>query len=121
VAPHERLRDGSAGVVRHHGHLAEVERLEAIGDDPRHPEQRQIRLAVERDRVAAKGHVQRYAAVLTCELRYDLAPQVAVHRRAVHEHNRSAASALAVLEHAGRYAYCAPLAQGIADRHRRRP
>ena len=98
-------------------HVAELERLEEVGHDPRHSEQRQVGLAVESDRVPAERHVEGDAAVAARKLGHDLPPQVAVHGGAVDEHHRRTAAALAVLERAGRHLHGAALAERLAHGH----
>ena len=72
----------------------------------------------QRDRVAAERQVGHDRAVAGGQLRGHPAPEVAVHRGAVGEHDRRAAPALAVLERARGQLHRPALAQRVADRHR---
>jgi ketosteroid isomerase-like protein len=117
VPPDQRLRDGAARVVADDADVVQVERGQEVGDDPRDAEQRQVGLAVERDRVAAERDVERDAAVAVRESGHHLAPEVAVDRSAVNEDKHRPAAALAVLERPGGDADGAALAEEVADGH----
>ena len=86
VHGHE-LAKAAAGVVADEGDLAQVQRLEKVGDQPRDARGRAVGLRLERHRVHAERQLGHDHPEFALQVGDHRAPEIAADQQAVQEHD----------------------------------
>ena len=89
----EQLDESAAGVVADEGHVAQVEALEKLADEPRDPAQRQVCVGVHRVAVCPQWQRRCHAPVIDGEVGDHVVPEGGVHQEPVQQHERRAVAA----------------------------
>jgi len=103
VAGGHDLGNGAAAVVADQDDLAQVQRLEEVGNQAAEANGGQVGVQRHRGRVGAEGKLGGDAAELAGQALDDRIPQAGAHEVAVEEDNRGAAAGLLVVQGAVRH------------------
>jgi hypothetical protein len=121
----EQLDQGAAGVVADHGDVVQVQALEELRDQPRHPGQRTVGVGPHRGGVGAQRQRRHHAAMVDAEVSDHRVPQRSVHQQPVQQHHhRPVAAGVLVLDRPGRQldrfrGHPPPLSPGLPRRRAR--
>ncbi len=102
VARRDHLCDSGAAVVADQSDIADVQRVQEVGDQAPKACRRQVGIRPHRGRVRAERQIRDQAAELVLEQVHDRVPKAGAHEIAVEEHDRRAIAGFLVVQGAVR-------------------